>query len=58
MQLHGSFQDLQKGDASVAMYMQQEKSLFDELVAASDQSLLKISTSMCFVAFIMSLKTW
>jgi len=32
-QLHGSFQDLWQGDASVAMYMQQAKSLFDELVA-------------------------
>jgi hypothetical protein len=35
MQLHGSFQDLRQGDASVAMYMQQAKSLFDELAAAS-----------------------
>jgi hypothetical protein len=34
MQLHGSFQVLRQGDASVAMYMQQEKSLFDELIAA------------------------
>jgi hypothetical protein len=35
MQLHGSFQDLRQGDASIAMYMQQAKSLFDELAAAS-----------------------
>jgi hypothetical protein len=34
MQLHGSFQVLRQGDASVAMYMQQEKSLFDELTVA------------------------
>jgi hypothetical protein len=34
MQLHGSFQDLRQGDASVSMYMQQAKSLFDELAAA------------------------
>ena len=33
MQLHGSFQDLQQGDASVTTYMQHAKSLFDELVA-------------------------
>jgi hypothetical protein len=31
MQLHGSFHDLRQGDASIAMYMQQAKSLFDEL---------------------------
>ena len=34
MQLHGFFQDLWQGDSSVSMYMQQTKSLFDELVAA------------------------
>jgi hypothetical protein len=34
MQLHGSFQDLRQGDASVAPYMQHAKSLFDELAAA------------------------
>jgi len=34
MQLHGSFQDLQQGDSSVCLYMQQAKSLFDELAAA------------------------
>jgi hypothetical protein len=34
MQLHGSFQDLRQGDASISMYMQQAKSLFDELAAA------------------------
>jgi len=34
MQLHGSFQVLRQGDASIAMYMQQEKSLFDKLTAA------------------------
>jgi hypothetical protein len=33
MQLHGSFQDLQQGDLSVSIYMQQAKSLFDELAA-------------------------
>jgi len=32
MQLYESFQDLQQGDASVTMYMRQDKSLFDELV--------------------------
>jgi len=32
VQLHGSFQDLRQGDALVATYMQQAKSLFDELV--------------------------
>jgi len=35
MQLHGSFQDLRQGDSSVSIYMQQAKSLFDELAAAS-----------------------
>jgi hypothetical protein len=34
MQLYGFFQDLRQGDASVAMHMQQAKSLFDELVVA------------------------
>jgi len=34
MQLHGSFQDLRQGDASVTTYMQHANSLFDELVAA------------------------
>jgi hypothetical protein len=33
MQLHGSFHDLRQGDASVAMYVQQGKTLFDELAA-------------------------
>jgi hypothetical protein len=33
-QLHGSFQDLRQGDSSVSLYMQQAKSLFDELVVA------------------------
>jgi len=32
MQLHGSFQALRQGDSSVSIYMQQAKSLFDELV--------------------------
>jgi len=31
MKLHGSFQDLRQGDASVTTYMQHTKSLFDEL---------------------------
>ena len=31
MQLHGSFQDLQYGDASITIHMQQAKSLFHEL---------------------------
>jgi hypothetical protein len=31
MQLHGSFQDLRQGDASVTTYMQHAKSFFDEL---------------------------
>jgi hypothetical protein len=35
MQLHGSFQDLRQGDASVTKYMQHAKSLFDELVVVS-----------------------
>ena len=35
MQLYGSFQDLRQGDSSVSIYMQQAKSLFDELAAAS-----------------------
>jgi hypothetical protein len=34
MQLHGSFQDLRQGDASVTTYMQHAKSLFDELAFA------------------------
>ena len=34
MQLHGSFQDLRQGDASVTTYMQNTKSLFDELAFA------------------------
>jgi hypothetical protein len=33
MQLHGSFQDLRQGDSLVSLYMQQAKSLFDELAA-------------------------
>jgi len=33
MQLYGSFQDLWQGDASVAMYIQQAKMLFDKLAA-------------------------
>ena len=33
IQLHGSFQDLRQCDASVAQYVQHNKSLFDELVA-------------------------
>jgi hypothetical protein len=33
MQLHGSFQDLQQGDLLVSIFMQQAKSLFDELAA-------------------------
>jgi hypothetical protein len=31
MQLHGSFQDLRKGDDSVTMFMEKAKALFDEL---------------------------
>jgi hypothetical protein len=34
IQLHKSFQNLQQGDASVTMYMQQGKLLFDELATA------------------------
>jgi hypothetical protein len=34
MQLHGSFQDLRQEDSSVSIYMQQVKSLLNELVAA------------------------
>jgi hypothetical protein len=34
MQLYGSFQDLRQGDSSVSIYIQQAKSLFDELVVA------------------------
>ena len=34
MQLHRSFHDLWQGNASFVMYMQQEKSLLDELLAA------------------------
>jgi hypothetical protein len=34
MQLHGSFQDLRQGDASVTTYMQHAMSFFDELAAA------------------------
>jgi hypothetical protein len=34
MQLHGSFQDLRQGNASVTTYMQHAKSLFDELASA------------------------
>jgi hypothetical protein len=41
MQLHGSFQDLQQGDSSVSLYMQQAKSLFDKLVVASRPMSLK-----------------
>ena len=35
MQLHGSFQALRQGDSSVSIYMQQAKSLFDELAAVN-----------------------
>jgi len=41
MQLHSSFQDLRQGDSSVSIYMQQAKSLFDELVAAGRPMSLK-----------------
>ena len=41
MQLHGSFQDLRQGDASVSMYMQQAKSLFNELAAVGRPISLK-----------------
>jgi hypothetical protein len=34
MQLHGSFQDLWQGDASVTTFMQHAKSFFDELATA------------------------
>ena len=34
MLLHGSFQDLRQGDSLISLYMQQAKSLFDELAAA------------------------
>ena len=34
MQLYGSFQDLRQGDSSVSIYIQQAKSLFDELAVA------------------------
>ena len=34
MQLHDSFQDLRQGDSLVSIYMQQTKSLFDELATA------------------------
>ena len=33
MQLHGFFQDLRQGDASITTYMQYTKSLFNELAA-------------------------
>ena len=35
MQLHGSFQALRQGDSSASIYMQQAKSLFDELAAVN-----------------------
>jgi len=41
MQLHGSFQDLRQGDSSVSIYMQQAKSLFDELAVAGRPISLK-----------------
>jgi hypothetical protein len=41
MQLHGSFQDLRQSDALVAMYMQQAKSLFNELATADRPISLK-----------------
>lgn len=34
IQLYKSFQNLRQGDASVTIYMQQAKLLFDELIAA------------------------
>jgi hypothetical protein len=34
IQIHSSFQDLQQGDSSVSIYMQQAKLLFDKLAAA------------------------
>jgi len=34
MQLYRSFQDLWQGDASIVMYMEQAKLVFDELAAA------------------------
>jgi hypothetical protein len=41
MQLHGSFKNLGQGDASVTMYMQQAKFLFDELATADRPISLK-----------------
>jgi len=41
IQLYRSFQNLQQGDASVIMYMQQAKLLFDELTAAGRPITLK-----------------
>jgi len=41
MQLYGSFQDLQQGDASITMYMQQAKLLFHELAIVARPISLK-----------------
>ena len=41
MQLHGSFQDLQQGDSSDSIYMQQTKSLFNKLTTAGHPISLK-----------------
>jgi len=46
MQLHGSFQALWQGDSLESIYIQQAKSLFDELVAAGrPMSLVAMSRS-------------
>jgi hypothetical protein len=41
VQLHGSFQDLRQGDSSISIYMQQAKSLFDELTTTGRPMSLK-----------------
>jgi len=58
MQLHGSFQDLRQGDSSVSLYMQQAKSLFDELAAAGRPMSLEDFNLYVFRGFVVSSKTW
>jgi hypothetical protein len=41
IQLYGSFQDLRQGDSSVSIYIQQAKSLFDELAVVGRPMSLK-----------------
>jgi len=58
IQLQGSFQDLWQGDTSVVCICNKQYPYLMNWLLLADQSLLKISTCMCYVAFMVSSKTW